>query len=161
MEHWRPVPGFDAYMVSNHGRVWSTRSDKCLKPQPAGNGHLRVALRRHGETHLRGVHRLVLIAFVGPCPLGKECLHHDDDPTNNLLGNLRWGTRTENRFDAVRNLRLRGGRQKGQVLTRTQAASIKRLLRAKASHTRIALAFHVSRTTVGKIADGILWSDVF
>ena len=99
LERWRPVHGFGNYMVSNLGRVWSQRSNKCLKPQPAGKGHLRVALRRDGGTHLRGVHRLVLIAFVGPCPEGKECLHYDDDPTNNKLGNLRWGTRTENRLE--------------------------------------------------------------
>ena len=160
LERWRPVVGFPRYLVSNHGRIFSERSDKCLKPQPSGNGHLRVALRRSGETHLRGVHQLVLTAFVGPCPSGQESLHYDDDPTNNLLGNLRWGTRSENRLDAVRNQRLRGGRQKGQALSRDQARAIKRHLRAKATHTRIAQAFGVSRTTIGKIADGNLWADV-
>lgn len=32
-----------------------------------------------------------------------EALHGDDDPTNNRPENLRWGTRSDNLHDAVRN----------------------------------------------------------
>lgn len=160
LEQWRPVPGFPGYLVSNLGRVYSGHSDRCLRPQPSGRGHLRVALRRGGETHMRLVHRLVLKAFVGPCPDGQEALHEDDDPTNNRLGNLRWGTRSENRLDAVRNQRRRGGRQQGQALAREQVRAIKRHLQQGVPAARIARAFGVSRTTVRKIAEGKLWKDV-
>jgi len=161
IEQWRPVVGFDGYMVSNLGRVYSGRSNKCLKPQPSGAGHLRVALRREGTTHLRLLHRVVLRAFVGPCPAGNEALHADDNPSNNKLGNLRWGTRSDNRQDAIRNERLRGGKQKGQALRRDQVASIKRHLRTNScTKTRLAEAFNVSRATIGKIADGKIWKDV-
>lgn len=160
LEKWRPVVGFRGYLVSNLGRVFSNRSDKCLKPQPSGSGHLRVAFRRNGRTHLELVHRVVLLAFVGPCPEGKESLHADDVPSNNRLGNLRWGTRSENRHDAVRNEKMRGGKQRGQALVRTQVREIKRRLRAKVPVSRIARAYRVSRTTIKKIADGRLWHDV-
>jgi hypothetical protein len=49
----------------------------------------------------RRIHRLVLQAFVGPCPAGQECCHGDGDPSNNVLSNLRWGTRSDNRRDSV------------------------------------------------------------
>lgn len=49
------------------------------------------------------VHRLVMEAFVGPCPEGLEVLHWDDNPANNHLSNLRYGTRSENVKDRVRN----------------------------------------------------------
>lgn len=160
LEKWRPVVGFPSYLVSNQGRVFSNLSDKCLKPQPSGSGHLRVALRRNNRTHLELVHRVVLLAFVGPCPEGKESLHADDVPSNNRLGNLRWGTRSQNRRDAVRNERRRGGKQRGQALVRSQVVSIKRRLRAQVPVARIARAFRVSRTTIKKIADGRLWRDV-
>lgn len=46
------------------------------------------------------VHRLVLEAFVGPCPPGMECRHFPDrDPTNNRLDNLSWATRKQNMED--------------------------------------------------------------
>lgn len=49
------------------------------------------------------VHVLVLEAFEGACPPGHEALHDNDDPTDNRLTNLRWGTRSENLLDRVRN----------------------------------------------------------
>src|SRR6266567_540688 len=52
--------------------------------------------------------RLVLETFVGPCPPGKECCHWDDDPSNNNLSNLRWGSHFDNTEDIERN----GGRIK-------------------------------------------------
>ncbi len=43
------------------------------------------------------VHRLVLEAFVGPCPEGKECRHFPDRTrTNNRLENLSWGSHRRN-----------------------------------------------------------------
>jgi hypothetical protein len=46
---------------------------------------------------------------VGPCPLGMEALHWDDDINNNHLSNLRWGTRTDNMRDLSRNQRGNAG----------------------------------------------------
>src|SRR5690606_11217835 len=48
------------------------------------------------------VHRLVMEAFVGPLPEGMEVRHLDDDPDNNALSNLVYGTRSENLEDRVR-----------------------------------------------------------
>lgn len=69
-----------------------------MRPYAANKyGHQKVDLyygkRRRKKMY---VHRLVLEAFTGPCPKGMECLHADDDPTNNHLTNLRWGTHSDN-----------------------------------------------------------------
>lgn len=69
----------------------------------ARTGHHRVHLvGTDGKTHGELVHRLVLEAFVGPAPEGYQGLHWDDDVDNNCLTNLRWGTLSENQYDAVR-----------------------------------------------------------
>lgn len=116
-EEWRAVVGWEGfYEVSNLGRVRSlervvTRSNgyplpvkaKVLSPSPDTRGHMQVALREPHRTRVARVHRLVLESFVGPCPEGGEGLHWDDDKENNNLSNLRWGTRTENLLDRVRN----------------------------------------------------------
>lgn len=47
----------------------------------------------------RKVHRLVLEAFVGPCPDGTVGCHNDGDTTNNSVGNLRWDTPGANNRD--------------------------------------------------------------
>lgn len=113
IEVWRPVVGHgDAYEVSDHGRVRSV--DRTLpdgrrwKARPislhrTADGHAAVNLTMPKSVRL--VHHLVLESFVGPRPDGAEGLHWDDDGENNHVNNLRWGTRSENLTDAVRNER--------------------------------------------------------
>lgn len=116
-EVWRDVVGFEGlYKVSSHGRVKSLErhqsrsregmSYSYLVPEKIlstykGNksGHLQVDL---GKGHRVSVHRLVLEAFVGPCPKGMICCHEDGNPSNNFLGNLRWGTWQDNAEDGKR-----------------------------------------------------------
>lgn len=50
------------------------------------------------------VHRLVLLAFVGPPATNSaEVCHIDGNPANNQLANLRWGSSSENKADQVRH----------------------------------------------------------
>lgn len=93
-ESWRPVAGYeDRYLVSDQGRVWSTRAGRCLRLSfHSGGGYLLACLS--GRT--RSVHRLVLEAFVGSCPEGMECCHGPGGPTDNRLVNLRWDTHQAN-----------------------------------------------------------------
>lgn len=115
-ETWKPVVGYEGlYEVSDQGRVKSL-------PRPTHNGmgrpirggvltHMlvtkrrypQVSLYRNGKQRLRRIHRLVLEAFVGPCPEGMQCLHANDVADDNRLVNLRWGTRSENIRECVQN----------------------------------------------------------
>jgi hypothetical protein len=45
---------------------------------------------------------MVLEAFVGPRPPGKEACHGPEGHLDNSVANLRWDTRTNNILDAVR-----------------------------------------------------------
>lgn len=122
---WLPVVGYeDAYEVSDHGGVRSIdRSVVCqdgsvkhlkgvvIRPQAQLSGHLGVTLHKHSKKDRQRVHRLVLAAFIGPCPEGLEVRHLDGNPKNNTLGNLTYGTRSQNRDDAYRH----GGRPVGEA----------------------------------------------
>lgn len=46
---------------------------------------------------------VVLEAFVGAQPDGLHGLHRDDNKRNNQVGNLYWGTPSQNNYDASRN----------------------------------------------------------
>ena len=103
-ERWRECAEDDRYRVSDAGDVYSVRAGRNLKPGKDSNGRLFVALgTRDGKPVIRYVHRLVLEAFVGPCPPGYMACHFDDNPANNALSNLRWDTQSANSHDAVRN----------------------------------------------------------
>ena len=122
-ERWRDVGGFPGYQISDLGRL---RSNRCARGREKGSawrfsrgrkcsqaGHLGATLRRDGEGHFRYVHRLVLEAFVGPCPDSMECCHADDDPTNNRLTNLCWATHQKNIADCAARRRMARGRTNG------------------------------------------------
>jgi len=125
-EQWRPVVGYEGlYEVSNFGSVrsldrtvtnrcmWGTLrtyvfKGKLLTCTPLSSGHRMVKLyklnggKKKGGSKGYAVHRLVLEAFIGPCPDNMECCHYDDDPSNNHLSNLRWDTRRANYQDRIR-----------------------------------------------------------
>ena len=112
-ETWKPIPGWeDLYEVSDHGKVRSLDritshgrrvKGKNLRLHRNPFGHVEVSLYRAGRRKLARVHRLMLEAFVGPCPEGMKARHLDDVPYNNILSNLKWGTSSENQYDSVRN----------------------------------------------------------
>lgn len=98
-EQWRSTTVRPDYVVSDLGRIRSPRGN-ILKPYTLKSGHQQVSL---GKVRGQYVHRLVLEAFIGPCPPGMQACHWDDDPSNNALSNLRWGTPSDNGHDRTRN----------------------------------------------------------
>lgn len=110
-ERWRAIPGYEGlYEVSDTGLVRSLdriapngRSLHCriMRPFTMPTGHVRVTLSRDGVHRTLKVHRLVLLAFIGPGEPDTEVLHRDGRPANNTLANLRWGTKSENVRDQV------------------------------------------------------------
>jgi hypothetical protein len=114
-ESWRPVVGWEAlYEVSDFGNVRSLPRWRDL-PQCGGprlfpgrqlkpavvDGYRVVSLADSSTRKLRKVHRLVLEAFVGPCPPEMEGCHGNGVRSDNRLENLRWGTKSDNNTDRV------------------------------------------------------------
>ena len=114
LEVWRPVVGYEGvYSVSDLGRVrrdeasTNTRPGRILSGIVDKDGYLMVNLSRQNTARRRKVHRLVLEAFVGPCPDEMEACHFPDRTrSNNRLANLRWDTRKANWSDSVAHGRL-------------------------------------------------------
>lgn len=119
-EQWLPVPNYPGYEVSDQGRVrsldrigrsrWGTpRTFKghLLTPVLVGgvNGRRYCACTLYLDGHPKQVtiHTVVLETFVGPRPEGMQGCHRDDDPTNNYLANLYWGTPKDNAQDKKAN----------------------------------------------------------
>ena len=114
-EQWLPVVGHEgAYEVSDQGRVRSL--DRNIIGGRGGVPTFRkgtiLRLAVHPKTgyqycsiasRTQLVHRLVLAAFVGPCPEKHEACHHDGNPCNNAAENLYWGTSSANEYDKVRH----------------------------------------------------------
>lgn len=113
MTEWRPIPGFEgAYEVNDEGHVRSL--DRVLVDvngkrrrwkgrelaQTPSHGRPVVGL---GRARLEQPGVLVMLAFVGPRPEGLNVCHLNDDPWDNRLENLYYGTHSQNMQDQVRN----------------------------------------------------------
>lgn len=165
-ERWRPVPRFERYEVSDHGRVRSvgTRNRPKMMKARVVKGYARVSIHCgncHGKANLY-VHLAVLAAFRGPCPLGEEARHLDGRSTNNVLRNLRWGTKAENEADKKRHgAYARGGRNAKAKLTEPQVVSIIRALLAGARPGELAERYAVSVALIGQIKRRIIWKHVW
>lgn len=99
------IVGSPYYRVGDDGSVWSNawgrwRKRKLSRLRDQG---MCVPLRVGNRYIFSYVHRLVLEAFVGPCPFGMEGCHNDGDPTNNNLVNLRWDTHKNNEKDKIKH----------------------------------------------------------
>ena len=108
-EIWKDIPGYVGfYQASNKGRVrslgfyvacgrggkgWRLVKGRVLKPGKSTTNHVTVSLGRYNS---HGVHRLVLLAFVGKPKRGQEALHLNHKHADNRLSNLKWGSRSEN-----------------------------------------------------------------
>lgn len=169
-ETWRDVPGYEgSYQVSDLGRVKSLpnarRFTELIMKQSAHkrSGHMIVNLTesRGGKwaqkTHW--VHRLVLLAFVGPCPNGMEGCHNDGNPKNNRLDNLRWDTPVGNATDRVAHGTHAIGAQNPRAkITEKQALEIKARIAAGETNESIAADYPLTTIGIKSIRNGYSWS---
>jgi hypothetical protein len=108
-EIWKSIKNYQNYMISNMGRVkrlkgYCCREERIIRNNVGSSGYYQVALSvEGGPQKFHRIHRLVLEAFVSPCPKGKECNHKDGNKLNNNLENLEWVTKSENSRHALKN----------------------------------------------------------
>ncbi len=175
-ETWKPIPGFEGwYSVSDAGRirrdkgVKGCRAGRIRKPGEHNSGYYCIVLSKNGIHTSWLVHRLVLAAFVGPSPEGKNTNHKDGNKRNNLLSNLEYVTLSENQMHRrivlgkVENNPnpLFGEKHQNSKLTEEIVREIRRLY-ATGEHFQWELGerFGIAQTTVGMIVRRKAWPHV-
>lgn len=114
-EQWRPVPDWP-YEASSLGRVRSVErvlgdgrqaGGVLLAQSPDSDGYPKVTLRDGKRSRTVRVAVLVMLAFRGPCPRGKEVRHRNGTETDSRLSNLSYGTKGRNERDKAGHRRKR------------------------------------------------------
>ena len=146
------------YGVTKSGKVWSYRRNQFLKSY-LKYGYPTVSLGRKNEHR---VHRLVLETYVGPCPEGMEACHNNGNRQDNRLENLRWDTRSNNRYDAVQHGTLCIGEQCNlSKLTKEIVKEIRKIYRKKIkTQQEIANIYNISVGNVSAIINKKSWKHI-
>lgn len=166
---YREIPGFIGYRAGSDGTIWSCWSRgahpkvtdiwKLLKPFPQRGGYLIVSLFVNRVAKKELVHRLVLFAFVGPCPEGMECCHDPDpDRKNCAISNLRWDTRKNNHKDRMQSgIVLSGEQHPLAKLNWSLVEKARELSRNGMSLRKIASEIEVHHMTIANIVNNRTW----
>lgn len=157
VEEWRPVPGLEGVEASSLGGI---RENGIVRiPKPKVRDYLGV--RVHKKSFL--AHRLVCMAFYGlPTEEEPECLHLDNNPTNNRADNLKWGSHDENMARSRgRNHSHPGESNFNSKLTEADVREIRAAYDAKAGFawgiSKLAKKFNISTKTCSRIGKRESW----
>lgn len=102
IEEWSPILDFPDYLISDHGRIHNSRTEKMMALNKTLQGDLKVTLSQDGYRETRSVRVLVATAFVAK-PFSRVSFHKsaipdtvivlDGDQSNVASYNLAWRPR--------------------------------------------------------------------
>lgn len=167
-EIWKSIEENSDYEVSNLGNVRSldrvvrgkdninhSYKGKLLIPTKSSSKRLSVGIPIQGKIRLRLISRLLAIHFI-PNPNNYPCvLHKDDNPLNNTLENLYWGTYKMNSSDRIKNSNYYGNNHQCSKITVAQANEIRVLIEEQKLTLRaIGAKYGITGSYVGRIKSG-------
>jgi hypothetical protein len=177
---YRQIARFPGYRFGDDGSVWSCWKKVGVKGAGrrgvvgvigtewrrmaldigiAGYPFLRIKDPARGKQVGYNVHSLVLEAFEGPRPLGKECRHLDGNPANSRLDNLEWATPKVNNGDKKRHGTDNAGeRHYLAKLTWAKVAEIRRLSDEGVSQAALSRQFDTNARTINDVVRGRTWA---
>lgn len=147
IEEWRDIKGTNGlYQISDHGRVKSFKQKKPRIMKPSGIRYKQIVMNVDKKLIHKRINRLVLEAFVGPCPEGYEAAHLNCIRTDNRIENLKWCSRVENRSHERKynNGKLFLGKKLGY----DNAVKIRRLRADGYKYHQLAEMFGVNTNTI-------------
>ena len=166
-EVWKDIPGYEGYyQASNLGKIRSLDhttivnckdgsvrirpiKGKVIKPAKRNNyGHIGVSLVVEGKQKTMDVHTLIMITFVGPRPEGMVIRHLNDNPLDNRLDNLTYGTPQQNIVDAYNN------GSKIRKFNNSDVLEIRELLNSGMRNIDVAWLYGVDVSTISDIKCG-------
>ena len=170
-EIWRDIINYEGlYKISNYGNVKSlnylrTRKEQILQPGKNKGGYLYVNLHKNGVVKNYRVHRLVLEAFVGPCPPGMEGCHNNGNSSNNFVGNLRWDTRRNNQKDrkfhgTINNPAWIDNTGSKHGMSKLNDKQIIEIRGSKLKNKELSIKYNVSTAHVSRIKNKKRWKHI-
>lgn len=170
MPNWKSIPGYSRYEVSDTGlvrRVVTTAQGargSVLKGTPDVNGYPRAKLvSDEGGKKTVKIHRLMLLAFIGPPPSpGDHACHNNGVRSDNRLENLRWDSCLGNLRDRkAHGTETRGTANGRSKLTEDEVRNIRKRLSGKYGEiAALAREYSMAHSAMWAACKGDHWSHV-
>lgn len=165
---WRPIAGFEStYHVSDTGVVRrmapgpGTQIGRALVLRTSNSGYARVGLYDKPRARTVCVHRLVTMAFIGPCPQGAQVNHRDGNKLNNRADNLEYVTAAQNqqhRYKVLGHNNCPSGEARKEAkLTDKKVMMIRNAKGGRGLVARLAREHRVSSSLISMIRSGRVW----
>lgn len=161
---WKEIPGYTRYEASTGGEIRRCRRVGNYLPgrmptYPNRGGYPCVSITGDdGKCRKIPVHTLVMLAFVGVRPSGKETCHNNGDRSDARLSNLRYDTCASNAADRIlHGTALRGEQSPQHVITEAQARAIYARCAANEPHASIAADYEITTSMVCRISTRKGW----
>ena len=155
---YKAIPSYEGYYISNDGEIISTRKGPIhsMNPMSSTTGHQYILT--NGNPRKLFVHRAVLMAWDRPPTNGEIARHLNDNPKDNRLDNLAWGTYQDNADDKVRNGRSPYGEKSGaHTLTENDVMKIRHRYSNGERSSKLSKEFGVSCNCIKQVVRGATW----
>lgn len=155
------IKGFEDYLITEDGKIYSIRRKLYLKPQNTAYGYLHNTLTKNCIKTTKVIHRLVAEAFI-PNPKGLPQINHiDGNKKNNNVSNLEWCTAKHNIIHAYRtglSKAICGEEHYSAKLNWLKVNKIRLLYKTKKlKQTELAKKFQVDQGLISKIIHNKYW----
>lgn len=168
---------YPGYRFGSDGSIWSchrmgpnplrklgsTWRQMRVHPKKVGTPHLEIGImNRDGKKITRFVHKLIIEAFLGPCPKGMLARHFPDrDPANNHITNLRYGTAKQNAEDRDRDGKtVRGEKHHRAKITDNDVREIRAAPNGYGQIKELCDKYGLDRTVIWQIRKRKIWTHV-
>ncbi len=103
-QEFNPIPGYEKYLVSRSGKIWSTYSGKIIKTRIGRERNYLYFEYTDSIKNKRlnmALHRAIALTYIEGYQKGFVVNHKDGNKKNNAVENLEWVSRKENIIHAM------------------------------------------------------------
>lgn len=120
------IPGYPGHYLNRCGTLWRFKNGKWekVKRYISPKGYPHVHLYSKGKSRIKRLNRLVATIYIPNPDNLPVVMHLDNNPLNNKVSNLKWGTYKENSQQMMKE-----GRNRGQFSSRLSLEQMREIVR--------------------------------
>ncbi len=163
----KKIKDFPFYFITKEGKVFSTLSNKFLKPVIRSHTcmyfFVTLIKKRRGRAFSVCIHRLVAEAFIKRIHGKNEVNHKNGFKTDNRLVNLEWVNASENAYHALKigtRSTTKGENHGSTVLSDKDILEIRKRYAEGDSQTKLGEAFSLHQSSIHSIVKRKTWKHI-